>query len=125
MIKFVDDYLVEVSFVIPRSHFLVSESDYPPAAFFQLDGTNQVFATLNQSIVACPVYLNKYTRLHEGKIRYSMLGKQWVLGSISLSQETYMAFHSQLRGGLLGIKSGPITKEHAKVEVPEWGPESP
>lgn len=117
------DYLSDVSRFEPEG-FLIRKSNYAPTAFFKSNARNEVFIDLRGPAVTNPVYLNHYTRIEENEISYSPKTREWVLGSVRLSEKAYYALKPTLSRGWILVQVTPVTPE-AHATPPEWGPVSP
>lgn len=128
MSKSSDDDSIEIKFrswvplVKPTYNFFVRESDHRPPYFFEEKGTGNIFVTLSREAVRSTINLNKNMVFQEGIVHYSPHTKEWVLGSIRLSEAAYETLKKDLWLCLSGIEARPVTKEHTPIE---WGPESP
>lgn len=100
----------------------ISESKYPPPHFFKCDVCGKVFASLHWAVMRCPVDLDQYLFPREGKVHYSMERREWVLGSIRLSDASYAYLRGRLRGGRLEVHVEPVAEE---AHTNEWGPVVP
>lgn len=93
-------------------HFGVLKPYYPPPLFFKSNITNEVFVTLNQSIMRWAINLDNCARIQQDEVYYDPRAKEWVLGSVSFPEVTYKFFEPDLRWSAIRIQPGPITKEH-------------
>lgn len=92
--------------------FLVGKADDLPPGFFQNKSTGEVLATLSQRFMGPAVDLDDYLIFDNRKIYYSVETKEWVLGSIRLSQLGYFALQGGFGGGWVRVQTGPVAKEH-------------
>lgn len=104
--------------------FGVGETDNPPPTFFKRNTTGKVFATLNWDRMGRSINLDDYTPFNKDEVHYSPKTREWVLGSIRLSEATYQTLKGNLRGYWTYVEVKPITEE-AQTSDPEWGPVTP
>lgn len=106
---------------IELEDFLVTETNRPPPLFFKYKSTGKVFAALDRQIVRTAIHLNNDLIIQEGEIHYSAMTKEWVLGSVALSEEAYQSLGMIFRHGLARIQACPVSEKHD----PTWGPVLP
>jgi hypothetical protein len=104
--------------------FFIGKADYAPPLFLEDKRTGEVFATLSRPLVGFAVDLDKNLVEVKGEVRYSPETKEWVLGPIRFSEESYFALKHGLTRGWIAVKPRPVSEEHI-TPSPDWGPEVP
>lgn len=102
-------------------YFVIAKANRAPPLFFKDKRTDQIFAALDREIVRTAINLNKDFVIQEGKVHYSPMTKEWVLGSVSLTEEAYQLLGANFSGGRFRIEACPVTEKHDL----SWGPVSP
>lgn len=110
--------------VYAEQNLRISKSDNPPPFFFKSKTTGKVFATLSWDLVGGSIYLDDYTPLNQDEVYYSAETREWVLGSIRLSEVAYQSLKGRLSGRQMYVEVKPVPEE-AQPSPPEWGPETP